>query len=59
MAVGPGKGVETAATRLAALPDEGRMEQQQGELEIPGTPPARCRDETVQQKNDDWSPAKM
>ena len=44
MAVGPGKGVETAAARLAGLPEGGRMERQQGELEIPGTTTARCRE---------------
>ena len=58
MAVGLGKGVETAAARLAVLPEDGCMERQQGDLEIPGAPTARCRDETVQRKNDDRSPAK-
>ena len=43
-AVGPGKGVETAAARLAGLPEDGRVERQQGELEIPGTPTAHCRE---------------
>ena len=41
--MGPGRGVETAAARLAALSEDGRVERQQGELEIPGTPTARCR----------------
>ena len=45
--VGPGGGVETAAACLAALSEDGRVERQQGELVIPGTPTARCRDETV------------
>ena len=42
--MGPGTGVETAVARLAGLPEDGRVERQQGELEIPGTPTASCRD---------------
>ena len=42
--MGPGTGVETAVARLAGLPEDGRVERQQGELEIPGTPTARCRE---------------
>ena len=41
--MGPGTGVETAVARLACLPEDGRVDRQQGELEIPGTPMARCR----------------
>ena len=42
--MGPGTGVETAVARLAGLPEDGRVERQQGELEIPGTPTGRCRE---------------